>query len=136
MYTASALILAILGSRGGDVCVTPQLVLEALGIVHRGNFNPAIFQPSWFAAQNLIRPQEAEAAEIEIIHPKVAAFTAGWLRLHVVEDRFHASTTQVAYFETLRDLVLGVFGILSHIPLKALGINRESLSVPFRRRCA
>lgn len=105
--------------------MTLQLVLEAVSIVHRGHFNPAIFQPSWFAAQNLIRPQEAEAAEIEIIHPKAAVFTADWLRVNVLEDRFHAATIQADYFEPLRDLVLGVLGILAHTPLKALGINRE-----------
>lgn len=105
--------------------MTPQLVHAALGIVHRGHFNPAIFQPSWFAAQELIRPKEAESAEVEIIHPQAAMFNTDWLQLLVRQDRFQATTTQASYYEPLRDLVFGTLAILSHTPIRSLGINRE-----------
>lgn len=105
--------------------MTADLVRQTASIVHRGHFNPAIFQPAWLAAQNLIRAQEAGSAQIDIIHPKAAIFTAEWLRLNVVEDNFQAGTTQEPYYEALRDLVVGVLSLLSHTPLRALGINRE-----------
>ena len=43
--------------------ISPQF--EGVTIVLLGQFNPAIFQPAWLAAENLVRPQEAESAEIE-----------------------------------------------------------------------
>jgi hypothetical protein len=103
----------------------PQLMFQGLNIVIRGKFNPTILQPQWLAAQELIRPAEAEAANIEIIHPQVAAFTAEWLGINVTLDRFQASTSQEPYYEFLCDLVAGLFGILRYTPLEVIGINRD-----------
>jgi len=103
----------------------PQLEYQGVNIVLRGDFNAAIFHPSWLAAEDLIRPQEAEAAKIEIVSPRVAVFTTEWLQLSVFGDRFQAGTVQEAYYEALRDLVVGVFTLLNHTPLRLMGINRH-----------
>lgn len=103
----------------------PQLKLQGVNIVLRGSFNPAIFHPSWFAAQGLIRSQEADAAEVKVVHPQAAVFDADWLRVQATPDRFQLSTIQEAFYELLRDLVVGVFRLLNHTPLTVLGINRD-----------
>ncbi len=103
----------------------PQLVTQGVDIVLRGQFNPAMFHPAWFAAQNLIRQQEVEAAEIKIIHPDAAIFDVEWLQIRVTRDRFQATTVQEAYYETLRDVVMGVFTVLNQTPLRVIGINRN-----------
>ena len=103
----------------------PQLVIQGVNIVLRGKFNPAMFHPAWFAAQNLIRQQEVEVAEIKIIHPDAAIFDVEWLQIRVTRNRFQAASVQEAYYEALRDVVIGVFTILNQTPLKAMGINRE-----------
>lgn len=103
----------------------PQLVIQDVNIVLRGQFNPAMFHPAWFAAQNLIRQQEAEAAEVEIVHPEAAVFDIEWLQIRVTRDRFLAATVQEAYYELLRDLVIGVFTVLDQTPLRVMGINRN-----------
>ncbi|MEA3359624.1 MAG: hypothetical protein U9R17_09515 [Thermodesulfobacteriota bacterium] len=98
--------------------------LSRISIVMLGSFNPKIFQPAWFAANELIRKLEAEEAGIEIIHNDISIFSIGdWLRLAVTRDRFDASTEQEAYFEVLVDFVLGTFSLLSHTPAGILGIN-------------
>ena len=50
---------------------------EVLGVsvVALGSFNPAIFQPLWFSSNNLVRKEEAEGAEIKIIHHDVTMFS-------------------------------------------------------------
>lgn len=103
--------------------ISPQL--EGISIVLLGQFNPAIFQPAWLAAEKLIRPQEAESAEIQLIHPEAAIIQMEWLKLNVMRERFQVATVQSSYFEPLRDLVMGIFSLLSHTPLRALGINHE-----------
>jgi len=76
--------------------------LSGINIVILGSFNPKIFQPAWFAANELIRKLEAEEADTEIIHNDISIFRIGdWLRLEVTRDRFNASTEQEAYFEVL-----------------------------------
>lgn len=103
----------------------PRLEIQAASIVLRGEFSPGIFHPSWLADHNLIRQEEAEAADIELVHTKAAIFRAEWLQLRVLEDQFQASTTQEPYYEALRDLVVGILGLLKHTRLQAMGINRE-----------
>lgn len=98
--------------------------IEGLSIVLIGDFNPKIFQPAWFAAQELIRTKESEESEVQLITPEVTSFKLGdWLELQVTRERFSASTAQEAYFEILRDLVLGTFTLLRHSPVRAVGIN-------------
>ncbi len=103
----------------------PQLEIQAVNIVLRGQFNPAMFHPIWFATQNLIRPQEAESANVKIIHPDVAVFDVEWLQVSITRDRFMVATGQEAYYEVLRDLVVGTFTLLTHTPLRVMGINQE-----------
>lgn len=99
--------------------------MQDLHIVILGQFNPAIFHPAWFAAQELIRPQEADAAEVQIVHPEASIFQIDWCIISVTRDRFQAGTLQEPYFEPLRDLVCGVFSVLNHTPVRAVGINRQ-----------
>lgn len=102
--------------------------IEGMSVVLVGDFNPKIFQPVWFAAQEppLIPKLEAEAATIEIIHADVAIFNVEWFRLQVTRDRFHISTPQESRYEFLRDLVLGTFQLLQHTPVSAMGINKDA----------
>ena len=102
-----------------------QPEIQGVSIVLAGQFNPAMFHPAWFAAQGLIRRQEAEAAETKIVHPNAAVFETEWLQMRVLPNQFHAATTQEPYYEVLRDLVVGVFDLLSHTPSRAMGINRN-----------
>jgi hypothetical protein len=99
--------------------------IQGISIVLLGDFNPKIFQPAWFAAQNLIRQQEADEATIHIIHPEVVSFSLQWLALEVTRERFAVSTTQEPYYKVTRDLVLGAFQLLQHTPLHKLGINAD-----------
>jgi len=94
-------------------------------IVLIGNFNPKIFHPAWFSAQGLIGKKEEEGAKIEIVHSDLSLFSADWLSIEVLHDRFKASTTQQPYSDAVRDLVLGTFTILRHTPLTMMGINIE-----------
>lgn len=128
MYYLGRLSLVHLLSKSLPECVStmpPQLVTQGVSIVLRGQFNPVIFHPAWLSAQNLIREQEAEAAEIEIIHPQAAIFDMEWLRIRVTRDRFQAESIQEAYYEAVRDVVVGLLTILNQTPLNVMGINRQ-----------
>lgn len=136
-------LLSELGQELGGRCI--RIIVEELGglavyvpsvrtpeeyyhsIVIRGDFNPAIFQPAWFAAEKLIGEKEAEAANVQIVHRDAAIFSADWLSLEVTQDRFSASTSHEQYVEPLQDLVIGTFILLSHTPLRMLGIHEWRL---------
>src|SRR5215213_1561219 len=95
---------------------------EGLDIVLAGSFNPAIFQPAWFAAQGLIPPHEAEKAKIEVISGEISVFSLGWCALNVEQEKFLIDCTQPPYYEATRDLILGAFRVLKHTPAKGVAM--------------
>jgi hypothetical protein len=104
-----------------------QHVLEVNGasIVLTGSFNPTIFQPQWFARQNLLPPEECEKAEIKVIAPQICEFQTERFIIQVTTERFSALSKPDANPAPLRDLVAGTFFTLEHTPLNALGLNRD-----------
>jgi len=112
-------------TRGNTSISMQHPEIQGVSVVWLGDFNPKIFQPAWFAAEGLIRKQEAEKANIEIIHPEAVSFTLEWLRLQATRERFFVATTQEPYYEVVRDLVLGTFSLLRHTPVHKMGINTD-----------
>lgn len=95
-------------------------------IVLLGVFNPKIFQPAWLAAQGLIRQEEADSADVGIIHRDVAVFKLDWALLQVVRERFQIGPLKEGHDQEIRDLVVGMFRLLTHTPLHAMGINKTA----------
>jgi len=97
--------------------------IQGVSIVAVGSLNPAIFQPLWFAGNNLIREEEAKSADIQIIHKDVTVFSTEWFSMQVTQDRFAADTNDPTKYQPLRDLVVGTFKVLEHTPIHAFGLN-------------
>ena len=102
-----------------------EAVIDGVSIVFVGSFNPKIFHPGWFAAQGLIRPEEAEAADITVVHSELVAIQMEWARVEVTTNRALFATTDFVSAEPLRDLALGTFLTLSHTPISKMGLNRD-----------
>lgn len=103
----------------------PEPEITGASVVLVGSFNPAIFQPQWFASQNLLSKSEAESATVKVIVPAVCEFETERFQIQVVQERFMAMSKVGANFEPLRDLVVGTFFILEHTPVTAMGINHH-----------
>jgi hypothetical protein len=97
--------------------------LQIHSIVLIGDLNPAIFQPAWFAAEDLINSTEAKAANVEIVSAQATLFKVDWLNVQVLPQRFVASTTNEAYYRPLCDFVLSTFSKLIHTPIRIMGLN-------------
>lgn len=98
--------------------------IDGLYLVLVGNFNPAIFQPSWLERHSLASKIEVESAAIEIIRAEIAVYSLGPFRLTIQLDRFQIETLQPDHGFRMRDLVGNIFGILKETPIKQMGINR------------
>jgi hypothetical protein len=92
-------------------------------IVLLGSFNPKIFQPAWFAAQNLLSQEVANESNVEVVTNDISSFETSWCRIQVLDSRFSVLSQTAPLPEALRDLALGTFAILSHTPIFAIGIN-------------
>ncbi len=104
----------------------PEATLEisAASIVLVGSFNPAIFQPEWFARNGLLPQGEVDGAGVQLIHPQVTQFETERFVVQITTDRFSALTKPNTTAEPLSDLVRGTFYILEHTPVNAIGLNR------------
>lgn len=103
--------------------MAPPLKIEGCSIVALGSFNPAIFQPRWFASMGLLRQEQADDASVQVIHPDVSIFSTDWLTLQASKTRFSVQTDNPTKKWPLRDFASGTFSILEHTPLKAFGLN-------------
>ena len=104
--------------------IKPELDGHTIAFV--GSFNPQIFQPAWFASQNLLKKDEAEGAKIELISRELVIFSTDWLRVEVMPERVVFATSLALAFEWVRDLAIGTFRVLRHTPMDKLGINRDT----------
>ncbi|RYC34062.1 hypothetical protein D3273_02085 [Lichenibacterium minor] len=99
------------------------LEVESNTLVIVGNFNPAIFQPYWFFSQDLIGEDEAQKAQISVVHPDITSFQTESFQITVEPERVSLiplETIGIGIF----DLALRLFGdCLPQTPLRALGIN-------------
>ena len=103
----------------------PKITQDEASIVLVGAFNPAIFHPEWLARHELIPDLEAQAATVQLIGSEVAVIELKWVRIEVTRDRFTVKSNNETHFSPLRDLVVAIFQLLDHTPIKQIGLNRE-----------
>lgn len=104
-----------------------KLEIRSASIVLVGSFNPAIFQPAWFVAQNLLRDGSVDlGGETLVVHPQVTRFETESFIIQVTPDKFIATTKPTEHWLPLADLVMGTFYILEHTPVTAMGLNSQS----------
>lgn len=99
--------------------------ISGVALVMNGDFNPAIFQPYWFARHKLLSEVEAESVSKILVHPDRTLFELPWLVLHVTPGRIVLTSSMESHFVHLRDLALGSFKLLRHTPIRQIGINVE-----------
>lgn len=104
----------------------PEYAIDAVDVVIKGAFNPAIFSPAWLLGQGLIGAAEYGDPEVQLITRDFASFRVGWLRCEVTPDACQLSTLELEEFERLRDVALGILRALPHTPISALGLNRQA----------
>lgn len=96
---------------------------QGVSIVANGSFNPAIFQPSWLALNDVINLDESEAAKVDVIHPEISKFQIPGFKFDVQTERFsmHAIAEP---FVRAADIFVALFGEkLPHTPIDSIGVN-------------
>lgn len=101
--------------------MSPPLIGSTIRLL--GSFNPSIFQPAWFARQELIPPAEADAATVHVIHSQISSFETETFGLQVTADSFEITGVGRPFNDLIRDVVYGTFRILEHTPVSSMGIN-------------
>jgi len=100
-----------------------NIIYKEASAVLVGSFNPAIFHPEWLARHNLIPSDDLKGQKVEIVHQDISKFSLEWLGIDVLRNKFIARTNDSSKFVPLRDLVISIFKILDHTPVKQLGMN-------------
>ena len=106
--------------------VLEEIETTGVSIVTLGDFNPSIFQPLWLSSNDLMPAEEIAEADITLVSKKISLFEAGGMRIHAEDDRLVISTSDSSCIPSLRDLAYGVLSLLSHTPVRAIGLNLDS----------
>lgn len=105
---------------------TAEIFTSAIVVV--GDFNPAIFSPDWLERNNLIGEgdatvaREGRAGRQPLISHQVTNFETEWFTLQVLENQF-SLTSKGVLTPAFKDLAVGIFQLVSHTPVKAVGLN-------------
>lgn len=105
---------------------TPELFSSA--IIAVGDFNPAIFSPDWLERNGLIGKDDAETVrdgsqgQPLLVSHQVATFETKWFALQVLENQF-SLTSKDALSPAFKDLAVGIFQLVPHTPVGAVGLN-------------
>lgn len=105
--------------------MNPTLEILTGQIVVLGNFNPPVITPAWLLSQELIGKESADFALSDknlVITPEISRFETDWCSLQVMEEQFILTSTG-ALSPALKDLAIGIFTLLAHTPVRAVGIN-------------
>ena len=93
-------------------------------IVLLGAFSPLAFSPKWFAINGIVSNEQAEAAQVTVLHNELSVFRIGKFSFAIEENRFSADTTEAPWID-LCDLVSKTFSdFLPFTPINQMGINR------------
>lgn len=101
-----------------------RLTQEEASLVLLGPFKPGLFHPGWFVANDLVRPEDLKECQVELLNRDLSIFGFEWISFFIDRNRFQAKARENAFFEQLRDLVLGTLSILQDANVHAVGINR------------
>lgn len=100
-----------------------EMLTSAIVVV--GDFNPSIYSPDWLEGSQLIGAADADGArqhENLVLTKQVSKVESEWFILDVLQDRF-SLTSKGPVAPTLRDLAVGIFSLLPHTPVRAIGLN-------------
>lgn len=97
-------------------------------IIAIGDFNPAIFSPDWLERNNLIGEGDAKTAREGsegrplLVSHQATTYESEWFALQVLENQFSLTTKGVMSL-AFKDLAVGIFQLVPHTPVKAVGLN-------------
>lgn len=103
---------------------------KRISIVLVGEFNPAMFQPEWFARNDIISVEEASIAKDSdgaplVVTPQITMFKTSMLDVRIEQKRFVVSS-QKEPWDLVKDFVGKTFEKLSGMSIKAYGYNYDA----------
>jgi len=103
---------------------------KIVSVVLIGAFNPFMFQPNWFSANDIISQSEIDAMLSNKTTPFIFAtnltiFNTAQLHIHVQEDRFTVTGIKES-FCMVKDVVKKTFERLGAMVITAMGINTSA----------
>ena len=105
---------------------TPEILTSSIVVV--GDFNPAIFSPDWLERNGLIGKGDADTVrdgsqgKSLLVSHQVVTFETKWFALQVLENQF-SLTSKDALSPAFKDLAVGIFQLVPHTPVTAVGLN-------------
>jgi hypothetical protein len=96
---------------------------ELYSLVVVGNMNPRIHHPAWYAAVNILSPEEAGAASLTACTPVFTHFQLPGLAVLCTDERWEIQSQDANKLQRMLDIAGRTFEALMHTPISAFGLN-------------
>lgn len=103
----------------------PTLEIFGMQINVLGSFNPPVITPAWLSANKLLGEEDEKFAwesESLVITPEISRFETEWFSIQIIKQQL-VLNSKGPVAPNLKDLIVGIFTLLGHTPISALGIN-------------
>ena len=106
-----------------EFSIEPEI--SGCSVVMVGDFNPAIFHPSWLKSEGIENDISKENIDLQVVCRDISSFRIDTRTYTVMPERFTLATS-AAPWVSIKDIVEKIFGdCLVHTPIHAFGVNRN-----------
>lgn len=99
-------------------------VVSGCSIVMVGDFNPAIFHPSWLHEYGVEGDIAEDRTRVDVVHQDITSFKVD-ARSYTIRKGSFTVETRTAPWVAIADITRQIFGeLLIHSPVQAFGINK------------
>lgn len=104
-----------------------EIIREEASIVLIGNMNPKIFHPEWFIRKEIVEEWDYSQDEIISLPDLAQIELPNERKLTVLLNKFSILTPLATEYQSIKDLVIHTFSLLSETPINQIGMNFNSV---------
>jgi hypothetical protein len=104
-----------------------EIIREEASIVLIGSMNPKIFHPEWFIRKEIVEEWDYSQDEVVSLPDLAQIELPNERKLTVFLNKFSILTPLATEYQSIKDLVIHTFSLLSETPINQIGMNFNSV---------
>lgn len=104
-----------------------EIIRDEASIVLIGSMNPKIFHPEWFIRKEIVEEWDYSQDEIISLPDLAQVELPNERKLTVLLNKFSILSPLATEYQSIKDLVLHTFSLLSETPIIQIGMNFSSV---------
>lgn len=104
-----------------------EIIREEASVVLIGSMNPKIFHPEWFIRKEIVEEWDYSQDEVISLPDLAQVELPNERKLTVLLNKFSILSPLATEYQSIKDLVIHTFSLLSETPIIQMGMNFSSV---------